>query len=92
MKWGRRLIHRPFLELLADPAKICLGGDPLVLLLGVIQAGPSIVILGVVIWGWATTNTTGALPLSAYMVPVSSGVRLGTFAARMHEDDRVDTE
>lgn len=41
------------------------------LFLGIIQIGPSIVILGVVFWGWTTMDTTSALLLTAYMVPVS---------------------
>ena len=42
-----------------------------VLLLGIVQIGPSIVILGVLIWGWTAMDTTSALLFTAYMVPVS---------------------
>ena len=42
-----------------------------VLILGIIQIGPTIVILPVVIWGWMTMETTSALLFTTYMVPVN---------------------
>lgn len=41
------------------------------LFLGIVQIGPSIVILGVLIWSWTAMETTSALLFTAYMVPVS---------------------
>jgi predicted PurR-regulated permease PerM len=42
-----------------------------VLIFGIIQIGPSIVIIPVVIWAWTAMETTTALLFTAYMVPVS---------------------
>lgn len=42
------------------------------LFLGVIQIGPSIVILGVLAWCWGTMETNSALLFTAYLIPVSS--------------------
>ncbi len=42
-----------------------------VLILGIIQIGPSIVILPLVVWSWWMMDTTGALLFTAYMIPVS---------------------
>ncbi|HSP62272.1 MAG TPA: AI-2E family transporter [Pyrinomonadaceae bacterium] len=41
------------------------------LFLGIIQIGPSIVILGVLAWCWSTMETTAALLFTAYLIPVS---------------------
>jgi predicted PurR-regulated permease PerM len=43
----------------------------LALILGIIQIGPSILILPVVIWSWTALDTTTALIFTAYMIPVS---------------------
>jgi len=43
----------------------------LALFLGVIQIGPSLVILGVLVWCWSTMETTTALLFTAYLIPVS---------------------
>ena len=42
-----------------------------VLILGIIQIGPSIVILPVIVWYWLTKDTTPALLFTIYMVPVN---------------------
>jgi len=42
-----------------------------VLILGIIQIGPSIIIIPVIIWAWMTMETTSALLFTAYMVPVN---------------------
>jgi predicted PurR-regulated permease PerM len=42
-----------------------------VLILGIIQIGPSIVIVPVIIWSWMTMETTAALLFTAYMIPVN---------------------
>ena len=41
-----------------------------VLILGIIQIGPAVVLVGVTIWAWMTMNTTAALVFTIYMVPV----------------------
>ena len=42
-----------------------------VLILGIIQIGPTIVIVPVIIWSWLTMETTSALLFTIYMVPVN---------------------
>jgi predicted PurR-regulated permease PerM len=42
-----------------------------VLVLGIIQIGPSIVIIPLIIWSWIALETTTALLFTAYMIPVS---------------------
>ena len=42
-----------------------------VLILGIIQVGPTIVIVPVIIWSWMSMETTSALLFTAYMVPVN---------------------
>ena len=42
-----------------------------VLILGIIQIGPSIVLIPVIIWSWMTMETTTALLFTAYMIPVN---------------------
>ena len=41
------------------------------LILGIVQIGPSIVILPLVIWSWTAMETTTALLFTVYMIPVS---------------------
>jgi predicted PurR-regulated permease PerM len=41
------------------------------LLLGVIQVGPSILLIPVVIWSWTTMDLSSAFMFTAYMIPVS---------------------
>jgi predicted PurR-regulated permease PerM len=43
----------------------------LVLFLGVIQVGPSIVLLPIIIWSWFSMDTTAALLFTVYMLPVN---------------------
>jgi predicted PurR-regulated permease PerM len=42
-----------------------------VLVLGIIQIGPSIVIIPLMIWSWFAFDATTALLFTAYMIPVS---------------------
>ena len=42
-----------------------------VLILGIIQIGPSLILIPVIIWSWITMGTTAALIFTAYMVPVN---------------------
>ena len=42
-----------------------------VLILGIIQIGPSIVLVPLIIWSWWTMETTTALLFTAYMIPVN---------------------
>jgi predicted PurR-regulated permease PerM len=42
-----------------------------VLILGIIQIGPSIVLIPLIIWSWMVMETTSALLFTAYMIPVS---------------------
>jgi predicted PurR-regulated permease PerM len=42
-----------------------------VLICGIIQIGPTIILLPVVIWSWFAMEPTGALLFTAYMVPVN---------------------
>jgi predicted PurR-regulated permease PerM len=42
-----------------------------VLVLGIIQIGPSIVILPLIVWSWLTMDTTAALLFTLYMIPVN---------------------
>jgi predicted PurR-regulated permease PerM len=42
----------------------------LALVLGIIQIGPAIVLLPIVVWSWTAMDTTSALLFTAYIVPV----------------------
>ncbi len=42
-----------------------------VLILGIIQVGPSVVLIPLVLWSWTQLETMPALLFSAYMIPVS---------------------
>lgn len=42
-----------------------------VLILGIIQIGPALILIPVIIWSWITMETTAALIFTAYMVPVN---------------------
>jgi predicted PurR-regulated permease PerM len=42
-----------------------------VLILGIIQIGPSIILIPLIIWTWMTMETTAALLFTAYMIPVN---------------------
>jgi predicted PurR-regulated permease PerM len=43
----------------------------LVLLLGIIQIGPSIILVPLVIWSWFSMDATSAALFSLYMIPVN---------------------
>lgn len=42
-----------------------------VLIFGIVQIGPSIILIPVIIWSWMTMETTSALLFTMYMVPVN---------------------
>ncbi len=42
-----------------------------VLILGIVQIGPALILIPVIIWSWITMETTTALIFTAYMVPVN---------------------
>jgi predicted PurR-regulated permease PerM len=42
-----------------------------VLILGIIQIGPSIIIIPLIIWSWFSMETTAALLFTVYMIPVN---------------------
>jgi predicted PurR-regulated permease PerM len=42
-----------------------------VLILGIIQVGPAVVLLPLIVWSWFSMETMFALLFSAYMIPVS---------------------
>ncbi len=42
-----------------------------VLVLGIIQTGPTIILFPVIIWSWMTMETTTALLFTVYMIPVN---------------------
>ena len=42
-----------------------------VLVLGIIQIGPAIVLIPIIVWSWTAMETTTALLFTAYMVPVN---------------------
>jgi predicted PurR-regulated permease PerM len=41
------------------------------LVLGLLQIGPGIPVIGVIIWGWLTLDATYAVLLTAYLIPVT---------------------
>ncbi|MGB8628956.1 MAG: AI-2E family transporter, partial [Xanthobacteraceae bacterium] len=43
----------------------------IILIFGIIQIGPTVIIIPLVIWSWISTDTTTALLFTAYMMPVS---------------------
>lgn len=42
-----------------------------VLILGIIQIGPAVILIPVIIWAWMSMGTTSAILLTAYIVPVT---------------------
>ena len=42
-----------------------------VLIFGIIQIGPAIILIPVIIWSWTVMETTSALLFTAYMIPVN---------------------
>jgi predicted PurR-regulated permease PerM len=43
----------------------------LVLLLGIVQVGPTLLLVPIIIWSWMAMEVTSALMFTAYMVPVN---------------------
>jgi predicted PurR-regulated permease PerM len=43
----------------------------LVLLLGIVQVGPTLLLIPIVIWSWMAMEATSALMFTAYMIPVN---------------------
>ena len=43
----------------------------LALLLGIVQIGPSILLIPIIVWSWTAMQTTDALIFTPYMIPVS---------------------
>jgi predicted PurR-regulated permease PerM len=43
----------------------------LVLVLGIIQVGPSVVLLPLIVWSWFAMDVTAAILFTVYMVPVN---------------------
>jgi predicted PurR-regulated permease PerM len=43
----------------------------IILILGIIQIGPSVVIIPLIIWSWFSMDTTAAILFTAYMIPVN---------------------
>ena len=43
----------------------------LALILGIVQIGPSVLLVPMIIWSWVSMDTTHALLFTAYMIPVS---------------------
>ena len=42
-----------------------------ILILGIIQVGPSVLIIPLIIWSWFSMETTAAILFTAYMIPVN---------------------
>jgi predicted PurR-regulated permease PerM len=43
----------------------------IILILGIIQIGPSVLIIPIIIWSWFSMDTTAAVLFTAYMIPVN---------------------
>jgi predicted PurR-regulated permease PerM len=75
---GRGLIGISLLQAFLAGIGLFIAGVPgaslitfAVLICGIIQVGPAIVLLPVIIWAWTAMDTTAALVFTAYMVPVN---------------------
>ncbi len=75
---SRGVIGVAFLQALLAGIGFLVAGFPgagllsfLALLLGIIQIGPSIIILPAIIWYWFTKDTTSAVLFTIYMIPVN---------------------
>jgi predicted PurR-regulated permease PerM len=75
---SRGVIGIAILQALLAGMGLLLAGFPaaglfsfLVLLLGIFQIGPSIILIPLIVWSWFRLNTTGAILFTAYMVPVN---------------------
>ncbi len=75
---SRGVIGVSVLQALLAAAGLIVSGVPhasllafTVLLLGIVQIGPSIVLIPVVIWAWTAMETGPAILFTAYMIPVN---------------------
>ena len=75
---SRGVIGISFLQALLAGIGLMVAGIPqasliafAVLVLGIIQIGPSIVLIPIIIWSWTFMDTKSALLFTAYMVPVN---------------------
>jgi len=75
--WGEDQVLLPLAALLAGIGLVIAGvpGASLiafaVLILGIVQIGPSLVLIPAIIWSWMTQETAAALLFTAYIVPVN---------------------
>jgi len=74
---SRGVVGIAFLQAILAGAGLLLAGIPaasvlafLALILGVLQIGPTILLLPIVVWSWITMETIRAVIFSAYMIPV----------------------
>jgi predicted PurR-regulated permease PerM len=74
---SRGVIGLALLQALLAGAAFLVGGIPapsvfafLTLLLGILQVGPAILFLPLIIWSWTSMETMHALLFTAYMIPV----------------------
>jgi predicted PurR-regulated permease PerM len=75
---ARGVIGVAMLQALLIGAGLVVAGIPaaslitsIALVLGILQVGPSLVVIPVIIWVWMTRDTTVALLFTAYMIPVN---------------------
>jgi predicted PurR-regulated permease PerM len=75
---SRGIIGVAILQALLAGIGLLLAGIPaaglfsfLVLLLGIIQIGPSIILIPLIVWSWVTMDGTKAMLFTLYMVPVN---------------------
>jgi predicted PurR-regulated permease PerM len=75
---ARGVIGVSMLQALLIGAGLAVAGIPaaslitsIALILGILQIGPTLVVLPVIIWVWMTRDTSVALLFTAYMVPVN---------------------
>lgn len=75
---ARGVIGVSVLQALLIGAGLVVAGIPgaslitsIALVLGILQVGPSLVVLPVIVWVWMTRDTTAALLFTVYMVPVN---------------------
>jgi len=75
---SRGVIGISVLQALLAGIGLILGGIPqasliafAVLILGIIQIGPSIVLIPIIVWSWTFMETSSALLFTAYMIPVN---------------------
>jgi predicted PurR-regulated permease PerM len=75
---SRGIIGIAILQALLEGVGLLFAGVPaaglfsfLVLLLGILQIGPSIILLPLIIWSWFAMDTTMAVLFTLYMVPVN---------------------